>query len=1607
MGCVWTRSSCPHSTVKSIAQRSIRGFSSSHDDSDCLPGLFPEEEKAHVRPRGKGLRSLRRRTPALSPHRLIRRTYIVKCVEEIRKMEMCCIPPLRHLYNLSRCYVRGGRPSKQSKTALKDLCRTHDLIELLVRSLVSSHQMSFEAATASGEELGPEIRPEGRYRYHEYVESHLRLLELLLKETDLLLSLDRALELWDCLVEGDTASRFDRELFLDWLMGCCDDLSVVTQLNIFEKKLLPLSSPNVITLPNFLTTAKAFFIQVNLNQNNVKTDRVKDFIVEKLSLTGTEIFWRLVTESPAEDIARRAIDTLLQLNHGNLSPTLKGDPAKIHGRFLEECCGRLQVILKKLEEECLAHRRMVSTPSPPPASSRSNGKTETGVASNSAEIDPRYATAIDRLLLLLETYIRTVEAEEVSWGGSSVGSGSYLGSPSSGKTNASPTMLGGRAALGEIPKRSPLLPNPSSEQVVPVMDYPSTSSPPSLPLPHCHSAGFIGLRFVIGVVVYGSPATNSNSVPLGVPGGGNAGPVVQGPSLPPGTGSSNSGGGGDRQSDVKIATHSNEPLCTFRARLAAMLNVSSLHNMKLMRRSQNYPDEDPSPVSIQNTPGHTLMDQLLEEYGFDEVALQDLPVVMSVVLPGNHNADSSVFAVPEPPSTPGAGGRGGPSTSGGGGVASSNRFSHAESLPSAIMGSNSKVFAMLQRIANLDETRVLTGIRRLLRLLPTDPEVSDALDAISAAPSASADANPKLSPRISPRPKMSAEEKEKRQRMLREFLKPDQPPFSLLYRLETLWGRLLPPANVYSVPSASGSALFSMSSNSSVENSFREDFIASGCLTVVLDLFEKNSAVIQKAIASSISSQRPMSPTSVSVIEEQHPCFMTAAELSQRCLLIGLEIIRSIISSQPPVSWMSPPGTQVASSPSPVRPTPAKVSAMEGASGSPKKPPLQPSNIYSLPGPKQSALLQSLARLIFFCCGASRDNSAPSVAPGAGSPTPGIFGGRGSRQSSEGSTGSEGASIHSSPSSNGPQKLSPVPFQETLITRTALEVLVLTIYERPTLLCESGCAICSLHQTDFYALPDVERLILDVVLRSPSVHIRGAAAREFFALSNIPPPRRLLCPDKAVTPPRQFILQVLVNSPLALWVPMSSVRGKGHQWVAQCADFFDLRCQLLRGLSLALQESWKFPARKMLNDELDWLKNFTPTETQRDTDNILLAGHLRLIRALLTCEGVDKKSAGHRIIRPLLDRFLFPASNCILEGLSSTAGRNLPFRPPCSSKKSRAAAYDVLRELLKGCHENLAVIVDRVVTLHHQANTGLSKEFQLLKGCHENLAVIVDRVVTLHHQANTGLSKEFQTGTTTFVSILDNLIRKYNLSKAITVPSILQTFSGMQPFRRCMVQDLTNDNEHVNVIYDHAFLNQKELDSVVGADPQAKFFGVDLDRKGEKLQKSLSSLDSYFDLVMIMERYDESLILAKDILCLDWDDILYTKLNVVGESVRPKLSQQELKKVRSWQWLDVQIYEYFAAKFQQRVEQYGVQRMEDDLRYFREKLKDMPSIDALTGNRLLLESVTTIRQQNELRLQKSKIEERRKRSTSYFTLIVIAFSFVVLLANAVHPTVIK
>ena len=42
----------------------------------------------------------------------------------------------------------------------------------------------------------------------------------------------------------------------------------------------------------------------------------------------------------------------------------------------------------------------------------------------------------------------------------------------------------------------------------------------------------------------------------------------------------------------------------------------------------------------------------------------------------------------------------------------------------------------------------------------------------------------------------------------------------------------------------------------------------------------------------------------------------------------------------------------------------------------------------------------------------------------------------------------------------------------------------------------------------------------------------------------------------------------------------------------------------------------------MINDEITWMLNFSPCS--RIADSALMAGHIKLVKSLLSCEGVSK-----------------------------------------------------------------------------------------------------------------------------------------------------------------------------------------------------------------------------------------------------------------------------------------------------------------------------------------------------------------------------------------------
>lgn len=106
----------------------------------------------------------------------------------------------------------------------------------------------------------------------------------------------------------------------------------------------------------------------------------------------------------------------------------------------------------------------------------------------------------------------------------------------------------------------------------------------------------------------------------------------------------------------------------------------------------------------------------------------------------------------------------------------------------------------------------------------------------------------------------------------------------------------------------------------------------------------------------------------------------------------------------------------------------------------------------------------------------------------------------------------------------------------------------------------------------------------------------------------------------------------------------------------------------------------------------------------------------------------------------------------------------------------------------------------------------------------------------------------------------------------------------------------------------------------------------------DELRSAIETLDSQFDLVMVMERFDESLILLRSLMNWTMQDLVYFKKNARGEV--QKLDQDVVRQLRDLNSGDVKLYEYFCDRFDEKVKEFGMDRMQSELSSLRELNKE-------------------------------------------------------------------
>ena len=102
----------------------------------------------------------------------------------------------------------------------------------------------------------------------------------------------------------------------------------------------------------------------------------------------------------------------------------------------------------------------------------------------------------------------------------------------------------------------------------------------------------------------------------------------------------------------------------------------------------------------------------------------------------------------------------------------------------------------------------------------------------------------------------------------------------------------------------------------------------------------------------------------------------------------------------------------------------------------------------------------------------------------------------------------------------------------------------------------------------------------------------------------------------------------------------------------------------------------------------------------------------------------------------------------------------------------------------------------------------------------------------------------------------------------------------------------------------------------------------------------INFLNKEFDLVMIMEYFDESLILLKRLLCWEIDDILNVKVNErLDKEKASNLSDRVKENIKRWNKADVLLFTYFNATFWKKIEMEGSGFYEDLSAFRKRRLK--------------------------------------------------------------------
>ena len=116
-------------------------------------------------------------------------------------------------------------------------------------------------------------------------------------------------------------------------------------------------------------------------------------------------------------------------------------------------------------------------------------------------------------------------------------------------------------------------------------------------------------------------------------------------------------------------------------------------------------------------------------------------------------------------------------------------------------------------------------------------------------------------------------------------------------------------------------------------------------------------------------------------------------------------------------------------------------------------------------------------------------------------------------------------------------------------------------------------------------------------------------------------------------------------------------------------------------------------------------------------------------------------------------------------------------------------------------------------------------------------------------------------------------------------------------------------------------------------------FNITPNMSDQDIKEKVNAVDEMFDFIIISEKIDESLILMKELLCWDFEDIVLLVKNARKDYAKFPMTDTIRQKLLALNKADVILYDHFLKKHENAVSLYGVDKMADQIKKL-QKLRD-------------------------------------------------------------------